>query len=67
MSSSIPDLEQDYSRLLAAFEAIAAISSRLRREFTLSRTAAYHGLSKAEARRMFQLWLLERVGGSNDA
>ncbi len=66
MSRDFP--QQDFDRLLAAFKAIGQAKSELERQFWLSRTARYHGLSKAEARRFFGIWVLEQIeGGQDDA
>jgi len=53
--------DSEFTALLASFEAIAKIGSQLKRQFTLGRIASWHGLTKAECRRLFDLYLIERV------
>lgn len=61
---STPDtFKEDFERLIRAFEAIASIPSGVQREYTLSRTASFHGLTRAEMRRLYGCWIVERVGG----
>lgn len=55
------DFQQDYDRVLQAFSAIAKRKSPLERAFLLSKTAAYHGLPRAEFRRLYGIWERERL------
>lgn len=48
--------ERAYQRLLRKFEFIQAIEDPVRREFTLLREAADHGLSQARMERLYRLW-----------
>jgi hypothetical protein len=58
------NLDQNFDRLVASFEAVAALKSRLRQEFTLSQVASFHGIPRAEFRRLYRIWVLESVGGA---
>jgi hypothetical protein len=58
------NLDQNFDRLIASFEAIAALGTRLRQEYTLSQVASFHGIPRAEFRRLYRIWVLESVGGA---
>lgn len=53
-------LSQDFERLTQAWRLIAEHSSTTYRQYLLSRSASAHGLTRAEMRRLFGLWLVER-------
>jgi hypothetical protein len=57
------NLEADFERLTQSFEAIATIPSPTRKRFTLDKVAPYHGLPRAEFRKLFEVWQLEKAGG----
>ncbi|MBD1853949.1 hypothetical protein [Leptolyngbya sp. FACHB-711] len=59
-------LKADFDRLLSAFKAIGELKTELERQYWLSRTAAFHGLTRAEMRRLFSLWLLETLEGQHN-
>lgn len=60
MKKSFP--ESDFLKLISSFESISKCKSPLRREFWLNKIAPFHGMSKAETRRLYALWQLERDG-----
>jgi hypothetical protein len=57
------NLEADFERLTQSFEAIATIPSPTRKRFSLNKIAPYHGLPRAEFRKLFEVWQLEKAGG----
>ena len=57
----------EYSRLIQSFQSIGQCRSELQRQFWLYKVAPYHGLSRAECRRLFSVWQLEQVEGTIDA
>lgn len=58
-----PNLDTDFDRLIASFEAIADIRSTLKREYTIARLAKWHGLTQANMKRFFRIWLTEQLSG----
>ncbi|HEY9909294.1 MAG TPA: hypothetical protein V6D18_17025 [Thermosynechococcaceae cyanobacterium] len=56
-----PTTDQDFDRLVSSFKAIAALGTRLRQEFTLCQVASFHGLPRAEFRRLYRIWLTEQA------
>lgn len=62
MNTSInaqPNFESDVKRLVQAFSYVRNLQSPLSRFVYLSRIAAYHGLSKSECRKAFEIFLNE--------
>lgn len=59
MPPTIPNLDSDFNRLIAAFRAIAKIDSPLRKRFTLIKISSYFGVPRSEFRKLYQLWLDE--------
>lgn len=57
----------EFDRLLQSFKAIGQCKSELQRQFWLYKVAPYHGLSRAECRRLFSVWQIEQVEGGSDA
>lgn len=54
------DFHADFERLIQSFRAIATIPNPIERRFRLNRVAPYHGLPRAEFRKLFELWQLEQ-------
>ena len=61
-----PTTDQDFDRLVSSFKAIAALGTRLRQEYTLSQVASFHGLPRAEFRRLYRIWLVEKAQQASD-
>lgn len=55
------DFHADFERLIQSFRAIATIKGQTERRFRLNRVATYHGLPRAEFRKLFELWQLEQA------
>ena len=53
---------QEYSQLCQAFEAIAEDESPCRRRFRLVKLAPLYSIPRAEFRKLFELWSVERAG-----
>lgn len=56
---TIPNFQADVDRLVSAFSYIRSLPSPLARFVHLSRIASYHGLSKSECRKAFEIFLNE--------
>ncbi|MBD2298949.1 hypothetical protein [Nostoc sp. FACHB-190] len=54
-------IEADFEKLIASFQAIATIESRVKQEFYLSRIASWHGITRADCRRLFRLFCCEEL------
>lgn len=57
--STAPNFQADVDRLVVAFKYVRSLSSPLARFVHLSRIASYHGLSKSECRRAFEIFCNE--------
>ncbi|MBD2019182.1 hypothetical protein H6F43_03160 [Leptolyngbya sp. FACHB-36] len=56
----------DFQTLLASFSAISQLKGQLQQQFVLNRVAAFHGLPRAEFRRLYSIWLMEQTGGRSN-
>lgn len=50
----------DFEQMIREFESIAKIPSWCEQQYILSRSAAFWGITRAEARRLFKQWRIER-------
>jgi hypothetical protein len=58
---SFSAIDDSYNRLISGFGAIAKINSPTKRRFCLDIFAPFWGLPRAEARRLFEMWLIEQL------
>ncbi|MGK7910196.1 MAG: hypothetical protein AB4050_01755 [Synechococcus sp.] len=53
---------EEYDQLCQSFEAIANDTNLCRRRFRLVRLAPLYNIPRAEFRKLFEMWLVERGG-----
>ncbi len=63
MPPTIPDFQAEVDRLVQAFSYVRSLSSPLSRFIHLSKIASFHGLSKSECRRAFEIFCNEYPAG----